>query len=605
MNIVPLLLTTNTLGAGAGGWLQRFASEAAFLAIDFTEPNLSKQVFVKGGAVDGYHAADDFLTVSTGVKRVFNSAGERVATSANSLAYDYDPDTGDLRGVVCEPQGKQNLLLNNSALVTQNVTVTAQAYTIAFEGAGEIVLSGAHSATLSGTGATDRVSLTFTPSAGTLTVTPSGTVDEAQLETGNNATSPVSTAGSPVTRTNDRISLDLTKIATISGEFTIYFDWEVGDDINSDQSILTMQSSGGLSDYVRLIENGGSTFLRHRASSGSLIDTTNMTGMTKGQRHEITFRSKTAYVAASLDGGAIGLRQNTSTVVTPAAFNVLAIGSYYSSSPAIGTLRLRRIAIVPRAVENRNIADWAYERVTSTDVLDIFVLAGQSNTRNGLTLDAGLDAPGDHVFQFNHYEATKTSAVEPLNHLPSPVANAIGFGVAFGRDHAYPSTGRDVLLLPCGIDNTGFVDDRWDVGEDLYNMVESIIGVAQHKFPNATLRAILWMQGEREADYSPTSWTQEEYETAFDAMVAGWRSTFGSSLKIVVGGMVPGWVAADADRAGVAAAHVDTPNRLSNAAYADPSSPSDISSGSSAVHYSAAAQRLSSGRFWDAYETLL
>lgn len=78
--------------------------------------------------------------------------------------------------------GGTNLLLETDTLATQNITVTASPYVLSFFGTGTVTLSGAVSGSLVGTGDTDRVSLSFTPSAGTLTVTVSGTVDYAQIE---------------------------------------------------------------------------------------------------------------------------------------------------------------------------------------------------------------------------------------------------------------------------------------------------------------------------------------------------------------------------------------------------------------------------------------
>jgi hypothetical protein len=74
-------------------------------------------------------------------------------------------------------------------MATQSVTVTAVAHTLAFTGTGTVTLTGASIAgPLIGTGAGNRVSLTFTPSAGSLTMTVVGSVTLAQLETGSTAT---------------------------------------------------------------------------------------------------------------------------------------------------------------------------------------------------------------------------------------------------------------------------------------------------------------------------------------------------------------------------------------------------------------------------------
>lgn len=85
------------------------------------------------------------------------------------------------------PKGEQvrNLINGSDAPSTQNVTTTAAQHTLSFKGTGTITLSGTSTAgPLVGTGADDIVSLTFTPSAGALTLTISGTVTEAQLEIG-------------------------------------------------------------------------------------------------------------------------------------------------------------------------------------------------------------------------------------------------------------------------------------------------------------------------------------------------------------------------------------------------------------------------------------
>jgi hypothetical protein len=82
-----------------------------------------------------------------------------------------------------------NMLLATSTLATQAVTVTATAHTLSFYGTGTITLSGAATdGPLVGTGVSDRVTLTFTPSAGTLTLTVAGSVTSAQLELGSTAT---------------------------------------------------------------------------------------------------------------------------------------------------------------------------------------------------------------------------------------------------------------------------------------------------------------------------------------------------------------------------------------------------------------------------------
>jgi len=86
-------------------------------------------------------------------------------------------------------KGAKNWLLNTATLSTQNVTTIARSYTLSFTGTGSVTLTGTSTAgPLAGTGANDRVSLTFTPTAGTLTLTVAGSVTNAMLEFGSTFT---------------------------------------------------------------------------------------------------------------------------------------------------------------------------------------------------------------------------------------------------------------------------------------------------------------------------------------------------------------------------------------------------------------------------------
>ena len=83
---------------------------------------------------------------------------------------------------------RKNVLLATETLATQSVNTLAATYTLSFTGTGSVTLSGTSTGALTGTG-TDRVSRTFTPTAGTLALTVSGSVTKAQLELGAVVTS--------------------------------------------------------------------------------------------------------------------------------------------------------------------------------------------------------------------------------------------------------------------------------------------------------------------------------------------------------------------------------------------------------------------------------
>lgn len=173
------------------------------LALDFTTASLDPRIT---------------FTRTTGASNpatYVDSSGVITAATNNQPRFDYDPVTLVCKGLLIE-ESRTNSLLNSDTLSTQSVTVTAAARTLSFYGTGQVVLSGAHSATVAGTGAyPTRTTLTFTPSAGTLTLTVTGTVRYAQLEAGAFATSYIPTTTTALTRNAD--------VAVMTG--TNFSDW--------------------------------------------------------------------------------------------------------------------------------------------------------------------------------------------------------------------------------------------------------------------------------------------------------------------------------------------------------------------------------------------
>jgi hypothetical protein len=148
---------------------------------------------------------------------------------------------------------RTNLLLNSASLSTQSVTVTAQAYTLSFMGTGTVTLSGAYSGSLVGTGATDRVELTFTPTAGTLTATDTGTVTNAQIEAGTNGTAWIPTTGAAVTRSADVASVTGLS-ALLAAGFSVVAENEMfyqGTGVTQYRGSVSDNSSNNLVDLVR------------------------------------------------------------------------------------------------------------------------------------------------------------------------------------------------------------------------------------------------------------------------------------------------------------------------------------------------------------------
>lgn len=138
------------------------------------------------------------FTASSTAARTYTDAG---GVLRNDLAVDqprFDLSLG--RRQLALSCSATNLFLNSAVGVTQSIAVTAQQYTLSFVGTGSITRSGASTGTLNGAGANVLAQTSFTPTAGTLTLTCSGDVRLVQFEVGAIATDYIPTAGAAVTR---------------------------------------------------------------------------------------------------------------------------------------------------------------------------------------------------------------------------------------------------------------------------------------------------------------------------------------------------------------------------------------------------------------------
>jgi hypothetical protein len=196
----------------------------------------------KAGKLYSVKGADLDVTRATSATRV-NANGIIETVGANVPRLDYTG--GGCPSILVEPQ-RTNLVLNSATVTTQTINVTAVPHTISFYGSGTITLSGTHTATVVGTGTT-RKTYTFTPTAGNLILTVSGTCTNGQLEAGSYATSEIPTTSASVTRNADVISK--TGISSLIGqtEGTIFVE-EVYD--------ANVTNAGGLDDTLVSLSDG-------------------------------------------------------------------------------------------------------------------------------------------------------------------------------------------------------------------------------------------------------------------------------------------------------------------------------------------------------------
>ena len=180
------------------------------------------------------------------------TVGNDVAREGNHI---YNGTAWVNEGILHESEARTNLLLNSGTLSTQSATVAAIPNTLSFTGTGTVTLSGVSSdgpLVGSGTGENNRVKLTFTPTAGTLTLTVSGTVSNAQLEAGKTPSSYIPTSGSTVTRAAETLTVPAANMPYSSSNMSIQMDGKI-----------TYAKENSSLNPFSIKWGAGSTYIRH------------------------------------------------------------------------------------------------------------------------------------------------------------------------------------------------------------------------------------------------------------------------------------------------------------------------------------------------------
>jgi hypothetical protein len=268
--------------------------------------------------------------------------------------WDYDPVTHVLNGLRIE-EARTNSVLNSATLVTQNVTVTAVPWTLSFYGTGTVTLSGVSTAgPLTGTGAANRVALAFTPTAGTLTLTVTGSVTSAQLEVGTFATSYIPTAGAAATR-----AIEICTMPTAA-----WFNTAVGSAV-TDLMLPQVLSTGSNIEMLGLDQGATTDIIAARQSGASIIFSTNsfVAGVGKGgpgvaapvlvaglvSRAGFTYNVSSAVITVALNGSTV---TSSTTTGLPTAISRCTFGTG-RNTPLNGYLR--RVRYWPRALTNAEL----------------------------------------------------------------------------------------------------------------------------------------------------------------------------------------------------------------------------------------------------------
>ena len=252
------------------------------------------------------------------------------------------------RGLLIEG-ARTNLFLNSATGSTQSITVTAAAHTLSFRGTGTITLTGTSTAgPLVGTGVNNRVTLTFTPTAGSLTLTVTGSCTNVQLELGAFVSSWIPTAGTSVVRNAEVSSVSSPGVsfplslfveferASDSGAASVFF--EVDDNTNNERATLQLNASD--LPTATMVDGG---VVQSAISIGSAL-AVNVVAKFAGR-----FQLNDAQAAR---GGVLGTADTVATLpITPTFIRFGEIAS--TGTPAFGYIR--RAAIFSAALTDAQL----------------------------------------------------------------------------------------------------------------------------------------------------------------------------------------------------------------------------------------------------------
>jgi hypothetical protein len=243
-----------------------------------------------------------FSRASARVRR--NVAGVYETLGNNIPGIDY-PVGGGCPAIMIGLQ-RTNILLNSETLATQSVSVTNLQFTLSFEGTGTVTLSGASTAgPLVGTGVNNRVSLSFTPTAGTLTLTVTGSVKFANLEQGSFGSSWIPTTGTSATRLADDFSK--TGISSLIGQVagSILFD-AVFPAIGNNFLISINDGSTANRVTLGMSATGNVATCSHTSGGVAQAAITSGSALVPGTRYKICVVWDVNYFALFLNGTKVG-----------------------------------------------------------------------------------------------------------------------------------------------------------------------------------------------------------------------------------------------------------------------------------------------------------
>jgi hypothetical protein len=246
--------------------------------------------------------------------------------------------------------------------------------------------------------------------------------------------------------------------------------------------------------------------------------------------------------------------------------------------------------------------------VSSLSDYDVVLVIGQSNScPSGSPKDSLLDIEDPRILQYPNggtYNDRLVLAKEPIFQgtgvVESGNENNIGFASHFAKNYVRVYPTRKLVIIPMGIGNTGFSNNRWNRGNDLYNNAVTQTNEFLANYSGSKLVAILFHMGERDHDSGVSVTTQK---ASLLAMLDGLRLdiTNGANIPFITGGHSSDWVPDSLTKA----LYNDMYSKLNRSrnyvGYASSAGLNGSGLGNE-IHFSAASMRVLGDRYFAAWQ---
>jgi len=149
--------------------------------------------------------------------------------------------------------------------------------------------------------------------------------------------------------------------------------------------------------------------------------------------------------------------------------------------------------------------------------MKLFLLVGQSNMAGRGKVEPQDQETNPLIFMLNK-DRNWVLAKDPV-HFDKPNLIGVGLCSQFAREVLKAEPGEPVGLIPCAFGGTSL--EQWKPGGELY---ENAVDRAKFAMRSGTLCAILWHQGEADANGN----LRESYPDRFASMIGSMRKELGA-----------------------------------------------------------------------------